>query len=239
MSLVPLDLVLKPEIKAEPVDPALWSVLPAGEREAPYDKMARAYDWLIGNGLYNRLVWGNWSKVYRDAAAEALRNPPDGAILDCGCGSLIFTGAAYRAAPLDRMILFDRSLGMMRRGASRLTGATFLQGDALALPFADDSFGLCLSWGLAHIFGSESGLFSELHRVTQPGGLVKISMLVLANRSPGDRILPQLHKRGEIAKPEQADTVRQAFARHFTLEDDNLRGNMLFLTGRMTKEHRP
>jgi ubiquinone/menaquinone biosynthesis C-methylase UbiE len=227
-----LDLVLKPQIKAEQVDPTIWSVLPEAEREAPYDRMARAYDWLIGNGLYNRLVWGNWSKLYRDAAVEAVLDPPEGSILDCGCGSLIFTSAAYHVAPLDRMILFDRSLGMMRRGAKRLEGGTFLQGDALALPFADASFGLCLSWGLAHIFGSESCLFAELRRVTRPGGLVKISQLVLANRSPGDRILPQLYKQGEIAAPEPADVVRAAFARHFVIEEDILRGNMLFLTGR-------
>jgi ubiquinone/menaquinone biosynthesis C-methylase UbiE len=227
-----LDLVLKPDAKAEQVDLAIWSVLPEVEREAPYDRMARAYDWLIGNTIYNRLVWGNWSKLYRDAAADALKAPAEGPILDCGCGSLIFTSAAYQSALLSRMILFDRSLGMMRRGAKRLEGGTFLQGDALALPFADASFGLCLSWGLAHIFGSESELFAELRRVTQPGGLVKLSTLVLAGRSPGDSILPQLHKRGEIAQPETANTVRQAFARHFSIEADVLRGNMLFLTGR-------
>jgi ubiquinone/menaquinone biosynthesis C-methylase UbiE len=229
-----LDLVLKADAKAEQVDSNIWSVMPIGERDASYDTMARAYDWLIGNSVYNRFVWGNWSKVYRDAASDALKDAAEGAILDCGCGSLIFTSDAYQASPLDRMILFDRSLGMMRRGAKRLPGGMFLQGDALALPFADESFPLCLSWGLAHIFGSGSGLFAELRRVTQTEGLVKLSMLVLANRSPGDQVLPQLHKRGEIAEPEQADSVRVAFAHHFSIEDDVLRGNMLFLTGRKT-----
>jgi ubiquinone/menaquinone biosynthesis C-methylase UbiE len=227
-----LDLVLKPDVKAGQIDPNIWSVMPMGERAASYDSMARAYDWLIGNSVYNRLVWGNWSKVYRDAAADALKGAPDGPILDCGCGSLVFTSDAYQNVAADRMILFDRSLEMMRRGAKRLPKGTFLQGDALALPFADESFPLCLSWGLAHIFGSGSGLFAELRRVTQTRGLVKLSMLVLADRSPGDRVLPQLHKRGEIAQPEHADSVRRAFARHFTIEDDVLRGNMLFLTGR-------
>jgi ubiquinone/menaquinone biosynthesis C-methylase UbiE len=227
-----LQSVLKEGSAIEQIDSMIWSVLPEAERDASYDRMARVYDWVIGNGLYNKLVWGNWSKLYRDVAADAVSPLPDGPILDCGCGSLVFTSRAYTPAVLDRMILFDRSLGMMRRGADRLPKATFLQGDALALPFVDESFPLCLSWGLAHIFGSESGLFAELRRVTRTGGLVKLSMLVLADRLPGDAVLPQLHKRGEIAQPEQANSVRRAFARHFSIESEVLRGNMLFLTGR-------
>jgi ubiquinone/menaquinone biosynthesis C-methylase UbiE len=227
--------VLKPEVTAEQVDSNIWSVMQVDQRKAPYDTMARAYDWFIGNTVYNRLVWGNWNTVYSDAAGTALQNPPEGPILDCGCGSLIFTCAAYQSPVVERTILFDRSLGMIRRGSKRLASGTFLQGDALALPFVDASFGLCLSWGVAHIFGSQSGLFAELRRVTRPEGLVSLSMLVLANRSPGDRILPQLHKRGEIAQPEHPEAVREAFARHFTIEEHMLRGNMLFLTGRRTE----
>lgn len=234
MNTALLDSVLRPEFKADQVDPNIWSVLPAAEREAPYDRMARAYDWLIGNSLYNKLVWGNWSKLYRDAASDAVRSAPEeGPILDCGCGSLIFTSAAYAPNHLERMILLDRSLGMMRRGSNRVRSATFVQGDALALPFVDASFGLTLSWGLAHIFGSASGLFAELRRVTKPGGKVIVSMLVLADRSPGDSVLAQLHKRGEIALPERMDQVRTAFAEHFAIETDVLKGNMAFLTGRV------
>ena len=227
-----LAATLKRGIAPEPVSPNIWSAIPTADRAAAYDPMARAYDVLIGNTVYNKLVWGNWSKLYRDVAQEAIRDAPDGPILDCGCGSLIFTEPAYRAAPLDRMILFDRSLGMMERGARRIPSATFLQGDALALPFVDDSFALTMSWGLAHIFGSTSPLFAELRRVTMLKGRVIVSMLVLADRVPGDWVLPQLAKRGEIATPERAEAAMYAFAKHFTLESETLRGNMLFLSGR-------
>jgi SAM-dependent methyltransferase len=223
---------LKPGIAPEKVAPTIWSILPPEVRAAPYDPMAQAYDLLIGNTLYNRLVWGNWSSLYRNAAGEALHGAPDAPILDCGCGSLIFTQHPYRTAPLDRMVMFDRSLGMMQRGARRLPDATFLQGDALALPFADDAFALTLSWGLTHLFGSTSPLFAELRRVTRPGGRVHLSMLILADRFPGDRVLPHLHKRGEIAPPERAEAVKAAFAEHFTLESAEVNGNMLFLGGR-------
>jgi ubiquinone/menaquinone biosynthesis C-methylase UbiE len=227
-----LTFLLKPGIEPSQVEGNIWSVLPPDERTAPYDRMARAYDWLIGNGLYNKLVWGNWSALYRSAAARAVQTLGEGPILDCGCGSLIFTAHAYRAAPLDRMILFDRSIGMMQRGSRRLPDATFIQGDALNLPFVDESFATCFSWGLAHIFGSTAPLFAELCRVTRRGGCVSLSMLVLADRNPGDRVLPQLYKRGEIASPEYAQAMKVAFAKCFTLESAEVCGNMLFLSGR-------
>lgn len=227
-----LSALLKPSFDLARVDQQIWSILPPEGRAASYDPMARAYDLLIGNTIYNKLVWGNWSGLYRDAAADAVKAIGLGPVLDCGCGSLIFTASAYRQAPLDHMILFDRSLGMMRRGAKRLPGGQFLQGDALNLPFADASFETSFSWGLAHIFGSKSPLFAELHRVTKPGGQAFASMLVLADRRPGDWVLPKLHARGEIAPPERAEQYQAEFARLFAIESVVVRGNMLFLSGR-------
>jgi SAM-dependent methyltransferase len=223
--------LLKPGLEPVRVAEQIWSILPPKDRAAPYDPMARAYDWLIGNTLYNKLIWGNWSGLYRDAADEAVQAIGAGPVLDCGCGSLIFTSLAYRKAPLEQMILFDRSLGMMKRGADRLPGGLFLQGDALNLPFADASFGACLSWGLAHIFGSASPLFSELHRVTLPGGRVSASMLVLAGRNPGDWVLPKLHSSGDIARPEGPEDYQRAFSAYFESTKAEVQGNMLFLTG--------
>ncbi len=228
-----LKSVLKPGVTAKSVDKAVYSVIPVDEQGASYDSMARAYDWLIGNTVYNRVVWGNWSKAYRDAATDAIRNLPDGPVLDCGCGSLVFTAAAYRSVPFDRFILYDRSIGMLRRGAKRLTGATFLQGDALALPFADEKFGISFAWGLAHIFERESDLFQELRRVTKAGGLVMVSMLVVADRSPGDWVLSKLFESGEVARPKLQLAVRNEFAGYFKVESETLRGNMLYLTGRV------
>jgi SAM-dependent methyltransferase len=227
-----ISALLKPGIEPDRIEERIWSVLPPADRAASYDPMARAYDLLIGNTIYNKLVWGNWSGLYRDVAIDAVKEIGAGPVLDCGCGSLIFTAPAYHDARLDHMILFDRSLGMMRRGAGRLPAAIFLQGDALNLPFADAAFGTSLSWGLAHIFGSHSPLFAELHRVTKPGGRVFASMLVLADRHPGDWVLPKLHAGGEIAAPERAEPYQAEFARLFAVESAIIRGNMLFLTGR-------
>lgn len=43
----------------------IWSGLPESERAASYDSIARGYDLLVGNALYNRVVWGCPKPVYR------------------------------------------------------------------------------------------------------------------------------------------------------------------------------
>lgn len=216
-------------------EPGLWSILPPDERPAPYDSIARAYDAIVGNSLYNRLVWGGWARAYTEAARAALAAVPAGPVLDCGCGSLVFTHKAYRDADRARLVLFDRSLGMLKQAGKRLPGGLFLQGNALALPFADRSFAGVMAWGLLHIFGSQSPLLGAIARVAAPQARICVSSLTLCGRSVGDHMLHMLHERGEAARPEPSSIVKEAFAAHFTIESAEQRGNMLFITGRSGK----
>jgi ubiquinone/menaquinone biosynthesis C-methylase UbiE len=196
--------------------------------------MVGAYDAVIGRSLYNRLVWGTWSSRYAQAARRALALADAAPLLDCGCGTLCFTANAYRQAPLERLVLLDRSVGMLRRGRRRLPQGRFLQGDALDPPFVDQVFGTTMAWGMVHLFGSASPLLDQLRRVTRSGGQVFITVLVRSRRLPANRMLQSLHARGESAAPETATTVRDAFASHFDLVDSQQWGAMLFLHGRVT-----
>ena len=63
--------------------------LPPEQRSASYDRLALGYDWLVGNGLYNRLVWGCPKSAYRRHADTFLDRTGPGEILDFGCGSLV------------------------------------------------------------------------------------------------------------------------------------------------------
>ncbi len=210
--------------------PAITSSLPESERAAPYDKMAIGYDLLVGNSLYNRLIWGCSKGEYAQAAAGLLRQALPGPIIDFGCGSCIFTAQPYRGHE-DRLTLFDRSLGMMVRAARRLPHGQFLQGDALDAPFPDNHFAGGMGWGMSHVFGTKARYLAELQRIVKPGAPVAISSLVLTDRAVGNRMLRMLEKQGE-AVPETSDQVVSAFARHFCVEDQKLVGSMLFLTGR-------
>jgi demethylmenaquinone methyltransferase/2-methoxy-6-polyprenyl-1,4-benzoquinol methylase len=64
----------------------------------------------------------------------------------------------------------DFSLGMLRVGRSRIPQLPFVAGDAMALPFVDDSFdAVTISFGLRNIHDPRQGL-REMRRVTRPGG---------------------------------------------------------------------
>jgi SAM-dependent methyltransferase len=102
--------------------------------------------------------------------------PPDGSVLDWGCGRghfsywLLRRGHRVTAYSLeDAPELFDL---LPEEERSRLT---FVRGtDAVALPFAEASFAAAFSVGvLEHVReygGTEEGSLRELHRVLRPGG---------------------------------------------------------------------
>jgi ubiquinone/menaquinone biosynthesis C-methylase UbiE len=232
----PLIDSVKSELTLRITESGFWSSVSESEEIASYDKMASLYDWVIGNSIYNRIIWGNWASSYRNAVREVLRISTPGAVLDCGCGSLVFTAAVYANVPLDRIILLDRSIGMLARARARVPAAHYIQGDALALPFRDGYFETTMSWGMLHIFGSSSPFLSELERVTVPGGLVAISSLSKSGHRLGDHMLDMLHARGEIAAPERDSEIRAAFSARFDLVAEYGAGkNMLTLVGRTRK----
>ena len=98
----------------------LLSALGPGERDSPYDRHAVLYDHVVGNRLYNRLLWGASPASYTAFAATAVAGA-QGPLLDVGCGSAVFTAAAYRTAGRP-LVLVDRSLRMLARAAQRLGG---------------------------------------------------------------------------------------------------------------------
>ena len=214
------------------LESGIVSALPQAERKAEYDRIARAYDAIVGNGFYNRVVWGCRKSDYERAARDLLaRTPAPQQLIDFGCGSLVFTADAYRDH-VERLTLFDRSLGMLERGKARLPQGSFVQGDALHPPFAARSFAGGMSWGMIHIFGSASDYLGRLADLLAPKAPVATSSLVLSDRRIGNRMLAALHRRGEAAAPEDRATVERHFSRHFALEKSSLVGNMLFLSGR-------
>jgi demethylmenaquinone methyltransferase/2-methoxy-6-polyprenyl-1,4-benzoquinol methylase len=100
-----------------------------------YDKRAREYDdWYLGRGLFEPRSRAGW-----DAELEQLfstiRALPHGRTLDVACG----TGFLTRHLRGD-VVGLDQSARMLAEAAKQAPGATYVQGDALALPFADSSF---------------------------------------------------------------------------------------------------
>jgi ubiquinone/menaquinone biosynthesis C-methylase UbiE len=100
-----------------------------------YDLRAPTYDdWYLGRGRYAARDADAWQ---RDLAGlvESIEALSPARTLDVACG----TGFLTRYLQ-GEVLGFDQSARMLEIAASQAPHATFRQGDALALPFPDDSF---------------------------------------------------------------------------------------------------
>lgn len=108
----------------------------------------------------------------------------------CGTGDIAFR-LARQGADVTGLDFSEPMLAVARRRA-RPSGSTgsleFVQGDAMHLPFADDSFAaVAVGYGLRNLQDWRAGL-QEMVRVTRSGGRV----LVLDFGKPGNPILRTL-----------------------------------------------
>lgn len=100
-----------------------------------YDQRAPEYDtWYLGTGVYAEHDRPGWHKEL-DALIRTLETLPAARTLDVACG----TGFLTRHLPGDVTGL-DQSQAMLAIAAEQAPRASFVQGDALALPFGDGSF---------------------------------------------------------------------------------------------------
>jgi SAM-dependent methyltransferase len=106
-----------------------------------------------------------WS--YRDAFF-ALVPPPAGRTLEVGCGE----GRVTRdlAARGHRVTALDASPTLLGAAAERDPGGDYVLGTAEALPFADGTFGLVVSYNVLMDVADMAAAVAETGRVLVPGG---------------------------------------------------------------------
>ncbi|MGI8493283.1 MAG: ubiquinone/menaquinone biosynthesis methyltransferase [Acidimicrobiales bacterium] len=142
--------------------------LPRGDEKARavramFDTIAPRYD------LVNRLMTFGLDRHWRRLAVRVLALRPGATVLDVACG----TGDLCRdlASAGFRPVGIDMSSGMLSHARAE---APLVQGDALALPFSNDSFdGAVSGFALRNLVGLEP-LFAELARVLRPGARVAL-----------------------------------------------------------------
>jgi demethylmenaquinone methyltransferase/2-methoxy-6-polyprenyl-1,4-benzoquinol methylase len=127
-----------------------------------FDEVAARYD------LTNDVLSLGQDRRWRKLVVEAVGAGPGERVLDLAAGTGTSTAAfAERGASV---VACDFSLGMLQVGRRRRPDMPFVAGDALKLPFADDSFdAVSISFGLRNVNDVDLAL-AELHRVTKPGG---------------------------------------------------------------------
>jgi SAM-dependent methyltransferase len=124
-------------------------------------------------GAYEKYM-GKWSQLAGSVFLEWIAAPPGLRWLDVGCGNGAFTEMIVERSAPDAVAGIDPSEAQLAFARSRpaLGAAQFHQGDAMALPFNDDSFDVAvMPLVIFFVPNPEKGV-SEMARVVSPGGLV-------------------------------------------------------------------
>ena len=152
------------------------SVLPSPEQKSAYvshmfGEIAERYD------LLNRLMTFGLDQGWRRFAVKQVAHSnmvgPRRA-LDVATGTGDFLPILHAAMPDALMVGVDFSLPMMQAGLEKLRAAGshsgYVGGDALRLPFPDNSFdAITTGFGIRNVTDIEAA-FREMYRVTKPGG---------------------------------------------------------------------
>lgn len=132
------------------------------EVAAMFDGVAKKYD------RTNTVISLGQDRVWRKETRLALGLRSGELVLDLGAGTGVSTQELARSGAYA--VGADLSLGMLEAGHSRRPDVPLLASDALALPFADDTFdAVTISLALRNIVDPDAALL-EMARVTKSGG---------------------------------------------------------------------
>jgi ubiquinone/menaquinone biosynthesis C-methylase UbiE len=113
--------------------------------KAYYEARASEYDdWVYGTGLFAERDRPDW-QAERERLEKALVALPPARTLDVACG----TGWMTQHLP-GQIVGIDASESMLEIARARVPAGEFVVGDALSLPFDDQSFGRLVT---GHFYG--------------------------------------------------------------------------------------
>jgi len=148
--------------------------------KAYYHARAREYDdWWLGRNLYADKERPGWEDARTELEGWIADLPP-ARTLDVACG----TGFMTRHLR-GEITGFDQSEAMLEVAAEQVPGATFVQGDALDLPFEDGTFDrLFTSYFYCHLEDPDRERFlAEARRVAA-------ELVVVGSRAqPGEELV--------------------------------------------------
>ncbi|WP_415115435.1 class I SAM-dependent methyltransferase [Microbacterium sp.] len=135
-----------------------------------FDQVAAGYD------RTNSVMTVGNDALWRAATTRAVAPKPGERILDLGAGT--GSSSASLARSRAEVVAADFSAGMLAEGRRRhgdLRNLTFVQADAMELPFGDAEFdAVTMSYSLRNVQQPKRAL-AELLRVAKPGGRLVIN----------------------------------------------------------------
>jgi len=144
-----------------------WDTHPISTDSVPYE---------AGTRESFEAIYGKWKQTINVMRLEFLESCRGKKVLEVGCGigkdarfltenGIDYTGLDYSFRTLGLAQKHFGFAGLRKR---------FVNGDAVSLPFADDTFGLAMSIGVIHHIVGTPEACRELMRVTAPGGTVRV-----------------------------------------------------------------
>lgn len=197
-------------------NPSQADVSKASQVQDMFDRIAGTYDTL------NDWISMGFHKQWKREACRKLHLPSGGKALDVctGTGDLIayllpLVGNSGEVAGLD---FSEKMLQCARQRYQNQPNVSLTQGDALALPYADNTFDAAIiSFGLRNVTNIPQAL-AEMHRVLKPGGWMVNLDTCPKPLLPGmnfyfSKIMPLIG--GALAKDAQAYKYLSESTRHF------------------------
>jgi len=140
----------------------------------PTDDLQRTFSGSIPE-YYDNCLGPAWFGNIAADLARRLPHDPGGDVLEIACGTGLMTGPLReRLDGKRRLVASDLSNPMLEYARGKMTdlaGIEWRQADALKLPFADGEFAaVACSLGVMFV-PDRNGLFNEVRRVLQPGGV--------------------------------------------------------------------
>jgi demethylmenaquinone methyltransferase/2-methoxy-6-polyprenyl-1,4-benzoquinol methylase len=177
--------------------------LEAAQVRAMFDRIAGLYD------AMNTVMTAGLHHRWRSRAVELAAVGPGSRVIDVATGTGDLAVALARAvAPDGEVVACDFSEKMLARARAKAPALRFEWADALALPYAGDSFDAAtVGFGVRNFSDLRRGI-EEMVRVVRPGGRVVILEITRPTREPlasfyrawFDRIVPSLgHLAGDAA----------------------------------------
>ena len=131
-----------------------------------FDEVAPRYD------LTNAVLSAGNSWLWRVQTVRAVAPVRGERILDIAAGT--GTSSAALSGPGIDVVAVDFSTGMIEEGRRRHPELTFVEADAMALPFKANEFdAVTISFGLRNVADPRKAI-AEMYRVVKPGGRVVI-----------------------------------------------------------------
>src|SRR5919199_368187 len=194
--------------------PGTAGTLPEEQVRAMFDRIARVYD------LMNSVMTVGLHQRWRERAADLAELRPGDRALDVATGTGDLAMALERrVGPRGEVVGSDFSEAMLELARAKAPDVEFEWGNALELPYPDDSFDAATVGFGARNFSDLARGLAEMTRVVRPGGRVVVLEITTPERPPlswffrvwFDRLVPLL---GRVAGDPDAysylpDSVRR------------------------------